>query len=84
MMIDTCARLAGGDTTAISLRATIYFLIKNPHSYRKVIAEIDTANANGQLSKFITYSESVELTYLLVHPVTTLQENNPYFRRGCN
>ena len=55
---------AGSDTTGISLTAIIYFLIKNPPAYRKVIAEIDAADAAGQLSKFITYSESLELKYL--------------------
>ncbi|KAF4453905.1 hypothetical protein F53441_3430 [Fusarium austroafricanum] len=50
---------AGSDTTAIALRAIIYFLIKNPIKMRKVVDEIDTANANGKLSSPISYKESI-------------------------
>jgi hypothetical protein len=59
-------RFAGSDTTAISLRATLYYLIKTPTSYKRLQAEIDEADRAGKLSKFVTYSESLELEYLYV------------------
>ncbi|KAJ5897370.1 cytochrome P450 [Penicillium tannophilum] len=58
--------LAGSDTTAISLRAIIYFLVQNEPVYRKLQKEIDEANAAGRLSDYITYAECLELPYLQV------------------
>lgn len=57
-------RLAGSDTTGISLRAIIYYLIKNPIAYEKLKQEVDQADQAGKLSKSVTYAESLELTYL--------------------
>ena len=37
---------AGSDTTAISIAAVFYYLLKNPSCYRKLRAEIDSAVAN--------------------------------------
>lgn len=59
-------RLAGSDTTAISLRACFYYLIKNPRTYKKLISEIDGAEKNGQLSEYVTYEECLQLPYLCV------------------
>jgi cytochrome P450 len=59
-------RLAGSDTTAISLRAILYYLIKAPKAYKRLQVEVDTAQSAGKLSKFITYGESLELEYLYV------------------
>lgn len=56
--------LAGSDTTGISLRAIIYYLIKNPSAYEKLQQEIDAADREGKLSKFVTYAECLELKYL--------------------
>jgi cytochrome P450 len=56
--------LAGSDTTAISLRAMIYYIVKNQHVYDKIQREIDEADRNKQLSKFITYEECLKLPYL--------------------
>ncbi|RKL31250.1 hypothetical protein BFJ72_g11267 [Fusarium proliferatum] len=56
---------AGSDTTAIALRAIIYFLIKHPQKMTKVVEEIDTANENGKLSDPISYKESTShLSYM--------------------
>jgi len=63
---DNVFRFAGSDTTAISLRATLYYLIKTPTSYKRLQAEIDEADRAGKLSNFVTYSESLELEYLYV------------------
>lgn len=56
--------LAGSDTTAIYLRAIFYYLLRNPDSLRRVVEEIDTAEAEGRLSPIITYKESTSLAYL--------------------
>ncbi|KIX09126.1 uncharacterized protein Z518_00204 [Rhinocladiella mackenziei CBS 650.93] len=55
--------LAGSDTTATGIRAILYFLIKNPTKYKKVVAEIDEADLNGKLSPYVTYEESQKLEY---------------------
>ena len=59
-------RLAGSDTTAISLRAIIYFLAQTPSVYKKLQNEIDEADKAGKLSGYITYAECLELPYLWV------------------
>ncbi|KAJ9136521.1 Cytochrome P450 oxidoreductase [Coniochaeta hoffmannii] len=50
---------AGSDTTAIALRAAIYFLIKNPDKMRRTVDEIDNADKEGKLSHPISYKESI-------------------------
>jgi cytochrome P450 len=56
--------LAGSDTTAISLRAILYYLVKTPTSYKRLQEEIDAADRAGKLSEFVSYGESLELEYL--------------------
>lgn len=56
--------LVGSDTTAISLRAMVYYIVKTPRVYDKIQNEIDEADRNNQLSKFITYEECLKLPYL--------------------
>lgn len=56
--------LAGSDTTGISLRAIIYYVVQNPNVYRKLQQEIDEADRAGKLSEQITYAECLELEYL--------------------
>lgn len=48
---------AGSDTTAITLRAVIYFLIRSPEKMAKVQAEIDAADHKGKLSNPISYQK---------------------------
>ena len=56
---------AGSDTTAIALRAIIYYLLKTEGEMHKVVAELDTADNDGKLSQPISYKESTEhLLYL--------------------
>ncbi|KAL4746079.1 hypothetical protein BDW72DRAFT_185667 [Aspergillus terricola var. indicus] len=56
---------AGSDTTAIALRAIMYFLLKNPEKMEKVIGEIEAADSAGRLSSPISYKESMtHLPYL--------------------
>ena len=40
---------AGSETTAISLSAVFYYLLKNPRCYHKLIEELDVADSNGML-----------------------------------
>ncbi|KAF5610572.1 cytochrome p450 oxidoreductase [Fusarium tjaetaba] len=55
---------AGSDTTAISLRACIYYLIKNPACFAKAQAEVDQADQEGKLSDHVSYAECLQLPYL--------------------
>ncbi|KAF4334745.1 pisatin demethylase cytochrome P450 [Fusarium beomiforme] len=72
--------IAGSDTTAISLSAVLYYLLKNPRCMAKLQEEVDTFTANGQLSNYVTYKESQEMPYLQavikealrLHPATGL------------
>lgn len=56
--------LAGSDTTAIMLRAIIYFLITNPGSLKKFMAELAQARHENRLSDIVTWKESRSLDYL--------------------
>ncbi|KAK0119669.1 hypothetical protein ONS95_011106 [Cadophora gregata] len=55
---------AGSDTTAIALRAAIYYLCKDPTHMAKLVSEIDTAASIGQLSDPPSYREASRLPYL--------------------
>lgn len=55
---------AGSDTTAISLRAILYYTLKNPRVYSKLCKELDEAKSEGKLSSPVTWKESQELPYL--------------------
>lgn len=57
-------RLAGSDTTGISLRAVFYYLMRNADSYKKLQREIDDLDAAGKLSPVISYAESLQMDYL--------------------
>lgn len=55
---------AGSDTTAIALRAVIYFLCRNPECMRRLVSDIDAADRKAKLSRPVTYKEACELPYL--------------------
>ncbi|PKS11344.1 hypothetical protein jhhlp_003106 [Lomentospora prolificans] len=59
---------AGSETTAISLGAVFYFLLKNPEKMVKLQEEIDTAAKNGLFSDsetgLVTFHEAQKLEYL--------------------
>ena len=57
-------RLAGSDTTATAIRATILFLITTPRVLWRLIAEIDEAVDNGSISSPIQDAEARTLPYL--------------------
>ncbi|KAK6715054.1 hypothetical protein SNK04_005980 [Fusarium graminearum] len=76
----TSNMVAGSDTTAISLSALFYHLIKNPACMEKLRNEIDQLTSRGELSKAPTFKESQQMTYLQaviketlrIHPATGL------------
>lgn len=59
---------AGSETTAISLAAVFYYLLKNPHCYRKLFEELEGAIHAGivedRSSGLVTWAESQRLPYL--------------------
>ncbi|KAK6373428.1 hypothetical protein LTS17_008448 [Exophiala oligosperma] len=54
---------AGSDTTAISLRAMIYYLCKNPSTYDKLMDEVLMFDAKNELSEYVTYAEAQRMPY---------------------
>lgn len=55
---------AGSDTTAISTRAIIYYLLKNPQYKQKLIEEIDDWRRQGKLSDPVTLEQADHMPYL--------------------
>lgn len=59
---------AGSETTAISLAAVFYYLLKNPTCYQKLMHELDTAVGNETVedrsNHLVTWAESQQLPYL--------------------
>jgi hypothetical protein len=58
------SRLAGSDTTGISLRACFYYVLKNSRVLAKLRDEISTFQASGQLSDPVTLEETLKMPYL--------------------
>ncbi|KPM41821.1 hypothetical protein AK830_g4711 [Neonectria ditissima] len=71
---------AGSDTTAISLRAIVYYTLKHLRVYAKLVAELVGARDAGQLSMPVTWRQSQSLAYfdavvkeaLRLHPAVGL------------
>lgn len=57
---------AGSETTAISLSAVFYYLLKNPRSYAKVMAELDDADAENKFgdNDVVPLAAAQKLVYL--------------------
>ncbi|KAI1849509.1 hypothetical protein JX266_005004 [Neoarthrinium moseri] len=55
---------AGSDTTAISLSATFYHLLKNPQCFHKLREEIDDGIKQGTVSQKPTFKETQSMPYL--------------------
>ncbi|KAH8887892.1 cytochrome P450 [Thozetella sp. PMI_491] len=80
MMMGTSNIIAGSDTTAVSLDAVLYHLLKNPRVLAKLREELSDRASRGQLSERVTFKESQELPYfqavmkeaLRMHPATGL------------
>lgn len=55
---------AGSDTTAISTRAVIYYLLKNPESMQKLLAEIAKLPKQGKSDDPISLEQALDMRYL--------------------
>ncbi|KIX02044.1 uncharacterized protein Z518_07983 [Rhinocladiella mackenziei CBS 650.93] len=59
---------AGSETTAISLAAVFYYLLRNPRCYEKLMQELDEAVQEGRIENrttgTVTWAESQNLPYL--------------------
>ncbi|KAL8692393.1 MAG: hypothetical protein Q9218_002583 [Villophora microphyllina] len=59
---------AGSETTAISLAAVFYYMIKNPKCHRRLLVEIDAAVQSGLIKDtstgVVSWTESQKLPYL--------------------
>ncbi|RLL95435.1 hypothetical protein CFD26_100536 [Aspergillus turcosus] len=55
--------IAGSDTTAISLSAIMYHLLRCPEAMEKLRREIDEFTAKGKCSDKVTFKESQEMPY---------------------
>jgi cytochrome P450 len=70
----------GSDTTAITLSAMLYYMLKNRGAFNKLRHEIDEYHRQGRLSKVVQFKESLEIPYfqafvkktLRMHPATRL------------
>ncbi|KAF5009174.1 hypothetical protein FDECE_4618 [Fusarium decemcellulare] len=51
------------DTTAISLRAIIYYVLKHPSAYEKLVSELDAAYTSGRIAIPIAWHQSQQLPY---------------------
>ncbi|KAI9676946.1 MAG: hypothetical protein M1817_006785 [Caeruleum heppii] len=56
--------VAGSDTTATSMRATLLSIISNPRVYTRLVGEIDDAISRGLISSPIRDEEARRLPYL--------------------
>ncbi|KAF5541458.1 cytochrome p450 oxidoreductase [Fusarium phyllophilum] len=72
--------IAGSDTTAISLSALLYYILRNRRVFYKLREEVDVRCREGNMSKSVTYKETLEMPYfqavmketLRLHPATGL------------
>lgn len=55
---------AGSDTTAISTRAIIYYLLKNPQYKQRLVQEIDDMRRRGRISDPVSLEEANNMPYL--------------------
>ncbi|AEO69867.1 uncharacterized protein THITE_2120621 [Thermothielavioides terrestris NRRL 8126] len=55
---------AGSDTTAISTRAIVYNVLKNPECKQRLLDEIDDFRRRGELSDPVTIAEAEKMPYL--------------------
>ena len=55
---------AGSDTTAVSIRAILYYLLKCPEYKMRLVEEIDERRKQGKLSDVAKLEEAKEMPYL--------------------
>ena len=56
--------MAGSDTTATAIRATMLHVMTSPQVYKTLVTEIQTAVRTGSISSPITSAESSQMPYL--------------------
>jgi cytochrome P450 len=56
--------MAGSDTTAISVRAVIYHLLRNPEYKRLLLEEIDKQRKENKIADIVTLEQSKRMPYL--------------------
>ena len=54
----------GSDTTAITIGAVIYYLIKSPSVLHKLRSELQERRKDGRLSRYVKFKEAQECAYL--------------------
>lgn len=67
LALTTANVFAGSDTTAISLRAVFYFLLKNPVDMENLMQELNEERAQGRFKRqdgIVDWDEVRELPYL--------------------
>lgn len=67
LALTTANIFAGSDTTAISLRAVMYFLLKHPHTLAALMRELDEEKAQGRFKRSdgqVDWDEVRNLPYL--------------------
>ncbi|KAF4450625.1 cytochrome p450 oxidoreductase [Fusarium austroafricanum] len=84
-VLSGCAQnmFAGSDTTAITLSAVFYYLLKNPCSLEKLRDEVDSHTERIELSRAPTFKETQRMPYLQavikealrMHPATKVGIN---------
>lgn len=55
---------AGADTVSATLQAFWYYLLRSPDDLARLQLEVDTASAEGKLSKVVSFSQARELPFL--------------------
>lgn len=66
------AFVAGSDTTASAMRATMLYIMSSPLVYNKLKQEIRSAILEGRASSPITIAEARELPYLQASTTTCI------------
>lgn len=79
---DSLTRLTAHDVLAITLRAILYYLCKNPTARQRLYEEILNADVSGGLSKPARYAEVAKLSYLYAfhRPVMSAQKSRANVR----
>lgn len=60
----TSNMVAGSDTTAISLSAVLYYLLRHPDVLQRLREELEQWQEKGPPSKYVTFKESQGMPYL--------------------
>jgi cytochrome P450 len=61
---EVVSRVTAHDVVAITLRAVVYYLAKNPDIQKKLQKEIEDAVEAGQLSNPAKYTEITSMKYM--------------------